>query len=158
MTTLAGPLVSIGWSSIKTMTNPKWLAVMDERLPKSTSEARSMQGVHDFARSHISYRRDPAGTDSWQKPAETMRLGLGDCEDICIVERCLLLNAGYKAENIELMVVRDLVTREYHALLWVNQHYLDNRARMVLHVSQFKDYLPVYGHRHDGTYLYGRIK
>lgn len=149
-----GPLVSIGWGAIKAPLNPKWAAVKDARLPKSTTTARSMLSVHTFVRGAIRYKREVG--DNWQKPADTLALGTGDCEDICLVERALLLNAGYKDEDIELMIVRDLVTREDHALLWVNQHYLDNRTPQVLHVSQFKDYLPVSGHRAGQSYLYGR--
>lgn len=151
-----GPLVSIGWSGLKTSINPKWAAVKDQRLPKNTTTARSMLSIHEFARRKITYKREASG-DTWQKPMDTMALGSGDCEDICLVERALLLNAGYKDEDIELMIVRDLVTREDHALLWVNHHYLDNRTPQVLHVSQFKDYLPVSGHRAGQSYLYGRI-
>lgn len=151
-----GPLVSIGWGAVETSLNPKWAAVKDIRVPKNTTTARSMLSVHSFARGAINYRREIDG-DNWQKPADTLALGNGDCEDICIVERALLLNAGYKDEDIELMIVRDLVTREDHALLWVNQHYLDNRTPQVLHVSQFKDYRPIMGHRAGHSYLYGRV-
>jgi predicted transglutaminase-like cysteine proteinase len=117
-----------------------------------------MQGVHAFARKKIIYRREPEARDIWQKPADTLATGHGDCEDICIVERCLLLNAGYRDSDIELMVVQDLVTRETHALLWVKEHYLDNRYAGVLHVSQFKDYRPITGHRAGESFLYGKVK
>lgn len=151
----AGPLVSIGWGAITTAPYPKWVAVKDLRLPKGVTTARSMADVHSFARSKISYRREVG--DTWQKPADTLALGHGDCEDICLVERALLLNAGYRDEDIELMIVLDLITKEWHALLWVKEHYLDNRTDKVLHVSQFKDYRPVTGHRNGHSYLYGRI-
>ena len=151
-----GPLVSIGWSALKVAPNPKWLSVKDDRLPKATTRAKTMPGVHAFARQAIHYRPDV--DDFWQRPADTMRLGHGDCEDICIVERALLINAGYRDEDIELMVVRDLITREDHALLWVKEHYLDNRTAQVLHVSQFKDYRPITGHRQGDSFIYGKIK
>ena len=152
-----GPLVSVGWSAVKTATNPKWLAVKDLRLPKSTSEARSMAGVHSFAMKKIRYTAEPPDRDNWQKPADTLAMGTGDCEDYGIVERCLLINAGYRDEDIELMIVRDLLWQRHHALLWVKEHFLDIRTPLVLHVSQFKDYRPISGHRASGSYLYGRI-
>lgn len=149
------PLASIGWGVVKASPDPKWLAVKDERLPKNTTDAKSMQAVHDFARRSISYRKDIG--DEWKGPARTLKDGFGDCEDICILERALLLNAGYRQEDTELMIVRDLITREDHALLWVKEHYLDNRTAQVLHVSQFKDYRPIMGHRAGLSYVYGRV-
>lgn len=152
-----GPLVSVGWSALKTSPNPKWLAVKDLRLPKTTSEARTMAGIHAFALKRIRYQREPLGRDSWQKPADTLALGHGDCEDYGIVERALALNAGYRDEDIELMIVHDLVTHQVHSLLWIKEHYLDIRTAQVLHVSQFKDYQPITGHRAGNSYMYGRI-
>lgn len=152
-----GPLVSVGWSAIRTAPNPKWLSVKDLRLPKSTSEARTMAGIHAFALKKIRYVREPLGRDSWQKPADTMALATGDCEDYGIVERCLALNAGYRDEDIELMVVHDLIAQQAHALLWIKEHYLDIRTPQVLHVSQFKDYRPISGHRAGDSFVYGRI-
>lgn len=150
-----GPLVSLGWGAVKTSPYPKWLAVKDVRVPVATSKAKNMPDIHAFARKHIAYKAE-AG-DVWQKPLDTLAIGAGDCEDICLVERALLLNAGYKDEDIELMIVWDRVTRQWHALLWVKEHYLDNRTDKVLHVSQFKDYQPVMGHRAGHSYIYGRI-
>lgn len=152
-----GPLESIGWRGLEIAPNPKWLAVKDLRVPKEVTTARGMGDIHLFVRGHIKYQKEALGSDSWQKPADTLALGLGDCEDFCILERALLLNAGYRNSRIELMVVKDILTREDHALLWVDEHYLDNRTAQVLHVSQFKDYRPITGHRADKSYLYGRI-
>lgn len=144
----------LDWTTVRVTDFPQWVAVKDLRLPPGTCPARSMQGVHDWARSHIRYQRD--AVDEWSKPGDTLARGYGDCEDICIVERALLLNAGYRDRDIEMMVCRDLVTHEDHAVLWVKQHYCDNRSAAVLHVSQFKDYWPVYGHKGDGSYVYAR--
>lgn len=155
-----GPLVSVGWSAIRVAANPKWLAIKDLRLPKGTSEARTMAGIHAFALKKIRYKRELLGQDVWQKPADTMALGTGDCEDIGIVERALAINAGYRDIDIELMIVHDLQAHQAHSLLWIKEHYLDIFTNQVLHVSQFRpdrDYRPIAGHRASESFIYGRI-
>ena len=56
----------------------------------------------------IQYLADAKGTDIWQTPKETARLGKGDCEDISIYFQDLLRRKG-----IEVDVVFGLKTR-YH--------------------------------------------
>lgn len=151
-----GPLLSLGWKALPTRPYPKWLAVKDARVRADLAPGRTIDDIHSFARSHIDYCRESG--DDWQEPAETLALGTGDCEDICLLERALLLNLGYPDDDIELMIVRDLVTREDHALLFVGDHYLDNRIAAPLPATQFKDYRPITGHRAGASYLYGRVK
>jgi predicted transglutaminase-like cysteine proteinase len=120
-----------------------------------TSQMRFLDDIHKEARDRIEYR--PDRTDEWASPADTLARGFGDCEDICIFERALLINAGFNANNIELMIVEDLVTRQTHALLWVSEYFLDNRAEKSQYVDRFKDFRPITGHRARGSYLYGRV-
>lgn len=146
----------LDWTIRPIALNPKWAAVKDLRLPKDTCPSKSMQGIHDWTLDRIQWRHD-GQFDDWSKPGDTLARGHGDCEDICIVERCLMLNAGYRDRDIELMIVRDIAAKADHALLWVKQHYVDNRHAGVQHISQFirqGDYWPLQAHKGDGSYSY----
>jgi hypothetical protein len=48
----------------------------------------------------IKYVADKMGHDQWQSPAQTARLGRGDCEDIAIYFQYLLQKRGYKADVV----------------------------------------------------------
>ncbi|RKY26946.1 MAG: hypothetical protein DRP83_03280 [Planctomycetota bacterium] len=48
----------------------------------------------------IKYLADKPGHDSWQTPAQTAKLGRGDCEDIAIYFQELLRRRGYKSEVV----------------------------------------------------------
>lgn len=153
---MAGSLESIGWRAKPVKLDPRWAAVKDARLGHIFPSPARMQEVHDFARSSIKYQPDTQ--DQWADPKTTLSRGYGDCEDICILERALLLNAGYHDRDIELMLVKDLNTQQKHALLWVKQHYLDNRSEKVLHITDFKDYWPYQCHNSKGSFVYGKIQ
>lgn len=145
-----------GWTGIKySAVSPKWLAVKDERVQYNPA-CSNMPSTHKWVRGNIQYKAEIALKDMWQKPSETLQCRSGDCEDICILERALLIAAGYLNSDIEMLIVWDLLTREYHALLFVKDHFLDNRVQGVLHVSQFRDYRPFMGYRGNQAFLYGR--
>jgi predicted transglutaminase-like cysteine proteinase len=46
--------------------------------------------------------------DRWTAPLATLASGLGDCEDYAIVKYVALSEAGIAAEDVKLVVVRDL--------------------------------------------------
>ena len=145
-----------GWRGIEAPSvSPKWLAVKDARVERHPL-CVNMPSTHKWVRGNIIYKREAFNTDIWQTPAQTLQTKVGDCEDICILERALLIAAGYRSSDIEMLVVWDQLVKEYHALLFVKEHYLDNRVQQVLHTSQFRDYRPFMGYRDDQAFLYGR--
>lgn len=148
------PLASIGWKALRIAENPKWAAVKNIRLPEKTN-LNSLEAIHAKVREEIEWRGE--GTDEWAAPQVTIARGWGDCEDICILERALLIAAGYDPEDIELMIVWDQLSHQHHALLWVKEHFLDHRARKVLHVSEFNGYFPSQAHRACGSFVYGKV-
>jgi predicted transglutaminase-like cysteine proteinase len=69
--------------------------------------------------------------DRWSTPLETLSTGRGDCEDYAIAKYVALIRAGLRREDVRLVVVRDHLSNEDHALVatrldgeWI---ILDNR-------------------------------
>lgn len=69
--------------------------------------------------------------DRWSPPLETFATGRGDCEDYAIAKYVALTAAGVAAEDVKLVVVRNLAVNEDHAVVAVHLDgdwmVLDNR-------------------------------
>ena len=55
--------------------------------------------------------------DLWSGALATFSSGQGDCEDYAIAKYEILRAAGVAAEDLRIMLVRDLAVREIHAVL-----------------------------------------
>jgi predicted transglutaminase-like cysteine proteinase len=96
------------------------------------------------------YREDSANygrRDYWATPLEFFRRS-GDCEDYAIVKYVTLRQLGFAAEDLRVVVVRDVVRDLAHAVLAVyldDQVYiLDNLTRAVVPQEQMAQYVPYY--------------
>jgi predicted transglutaminase-like cysteine proteinase len=69
--------------------------------------------------------------DRWSAPLETFTTHRGDCEDYAIAKYVALTAAGVPAEDVKLVIVRNLAANEDHAIVAVrdegNWIMLDNR-------------------------------
>jgi predicted transglutaminase-like cysteine proteinase len=69
--------------------------------------------------------------DHWSAPLETFTTHRGDCEDYAIAKYVALRAAGGAPEDVKLVVVRNIGTSEYHAVVAVRLdgtwQILDNR-------------------------------
>lgn len=102
----------------------KWDAVKAERIADPTvGQPDPPRSVNAWVNRHVAYAADPR--DRWQGPAETLRLGTGDCEDYAILKRAILLARGWPANRLALVVGHDLARRQGHALLWADGLALD---------------------------------
>lgn len=148
-----------GWTSVSAPSNlgltAKWLAVKDARLPQ-TLLARSSAESHALARQLVKYQREPDNADDWQTPAETRARAVGDCEDLALFERALLINGGIKSASLWLLIVYDLATKQDHALLWTPIRYIDCRAPRPLPHASFTDYRPIAAFNDTEALTFGR--
>jgi Predicted periplasmic protein len=96
-----------------------------------------------MAKSLVRYCPEPTSADTWLPPAESLRLGAGDCEDWCIFVRALLINGGIESSKLWLLIVQDLVTNQTHAVLWTPIRFCDGRAPAPLTHDKFVDYRPI---------------
>jgi predicted transglutaminase-like cysteine proteinase len=55
--------------------------------------------------------------DHWSPPLETLQTHRGDCEDYAIVKYLALLEAGLSRDDLKIVIVRNLLPNEDHAVL-----------------------------------------
>ena len=69
--------------------------------------------------------------DRWSPPLETFSTGRGDCEDYAIAKYVALTAAGIPAQDVKLVIVRNIAANEDHAIVAVRNGgdwiMLDNR-------------------------------
>jgi predicted transglutaminase-like cysteine proteinase len=86
--------------------------------------------------------------DRWSPPLETLETERGDCEDYAILKYFALLDAGVREEDLRLVIVRNLLPNEDHALLvarvngeWV---VLDNRWLALVPDGEVRQVIPLF--------------
>jgi predicted transglutaminase-like cysteine proteinase len=93
--------------------------------------------------------------DRWSAPLETLTTGRGDCEDYAIAKYVALTEAGVSADDVKLIIVRDLGNGEDHAVVaarldgkWI---VLDNRRLTLVEDTEMPHTLPLFALDHDGV-------
>jgi predicted transglutaminase-like cysteine proteinase len=86
--------------------------------------------------------------DHWSPPLETFTTGRGDCEDYAIAKYVALRAAGIAAEDVKLVVLRNIARAENHAVVavrlddgWV---ILDNRWLALVHNTEMWRAMPLF--------------
>ena len=69
----------------------------------------------DLAIAPSSDERQWGVQDRWSAPFETLQSSRGDCEDYAIVKYVALLQAGVPADDVKIVVLRNLLPNEDHA-------------------------------------------
>lgn len=137
-----------GWGALKAPAYRKWESVKDASLCSPIDGVFDPATAHAWARKNIRYQREPI--DEWSAPALTIKRGYGDCEDFVLLERALLLAAGWKSP-IYMLIAHDLLAREDHALLITQGEILDCRVPRIIPLAAFADYRPIYAFSDDGN-------
>lgn len=85
--------------------------------------------------------------DYWATPLEFLRFS-GDCEDYAIAKYVTLRQLGFSADQLRMVVVRDVSRDIAHAVLAVyldeEVYIMDNLSRTVLREHQVSHYVPYY--------------
>ena len=86
--------------------------------------------------------------DVWSSPLATFATGAGDCEDYAIAKLAALRLAGVSAADIRLVVLRDLIRGEDHAVVlarlngrWLT---LDNRRMAMIEDIDIRNHRPLF--------------
>ncbi len=86
--------------------------------------------------------------DRWSAPLVTLTTGRGDCEDYAIAKYVALKQAGVAAEDVKLVIVRDLAVGGDHAVVAVrfDGHWviLDNRRLTLVEDRQIRQTVPLF--------------
>lgn len=97
--------------------------------------------------------------DVWAAAADTLSRGRGDCEDYAIAKYQMLRRAGIADRDLYLSIVRDLITRQDHAVLVVraagHMFVLDNGTDRLVDSETIRDYRPILTFAATGTWTHG---
>ena len=122
---------------------------------KPTMDALSL--INSSVNNVIRYRADTV--DKWSTPVETAQSGTGDCEDFAIAKMWLLRSIGYRADQLQLVVLRDTRTTAFHAVLAVHvggtSYILDNMSSRVVPDVMLKNYVPIESFAGDRMFIHG---
>jgi predicted transglutaminase-like cysteine proteinase len=95
----------------------------------------------------------------WATPLMTLTDLKGDCKDYVILKYAVLLAAGVPDRDLSILIVRDTLKREDHAVLAVRRHdiwyVLDNRTLRILDdLTAEVRYTPLYMLNAEGVQKY----
>ena len=96
--------------------------------------------------------------DAWKSPLITFFNGAGDCEDYAVAKYVALREAGEAASNLRIVIVRDALIEEDHAVTamrldgrWL---ILDNRRMAIVEDTYARNYRPVFVFNEAGIWRY----
>src|SRR3981081_4348578 len=96
--------------------------------------------------------------DVWSSPLATFAKGAGDCEDYAIAKLVALRLAGLAAEDLRLVILRDTIGQEDHAVVaarlegrWLT---LDNPRLGMVEGQRLRTFRPTFVIDHDGVRQY----
>ena len=166
-----GPLSAFGqWETASAVDAPGescWMDLCETRKGRQlldvVQKARQMSPesalnyVNRKVNALIAYRSDRG--DQWASLTETALRGTGDCEDYALAKRALLIGAGFDADRIQFIVLKETRRQIYHAVIAVHlngkRYVLDNLSNSVMPDSIYRFYLPVASFAAGKTYLHG---
>ena len=123
----------------------KLLAIVDQVRGR---DGRARLGEANRA-INLAIRAADDGTDDvWSSPLATFQRGAGDCEDYAIAKLAALRLAGVAAEDLRIVVVRDVRAGEAHAVAAarLDGHWLmlDNRRMAMVEDEAAQIYRPLF--------------
>lgn len=137
-----------------------WLNLLDNST--GDDERAQLERVNHFINRSVSFVSDQqawGADDYWATPAQTLRLGQGDCEDFAIAKYFSLVRMGVPSEKLRLTFVKALNQNQAHMVL---AYYpsaseqpliLDNLDPRIRPASERGDLLPVYSFNNRGVFL-----
>jgi predicted transglutaminase-like cysteine proteinase len=94
--------------------------------------------------------------DHWSAPFETLQTHRGDCEDYAILKYAALLEAGLSRDDLKIVVFRNLVRNEDHAVLVArvdgDWRILDNRNLVLVRHTELVGAHPMFVLDQDGAH------
>jgi predicted transglutaminase-like cysteine proteinase len=97
----------------------------------------------------------PAHENHWTAPLEAFATRRGDCKQYAMAKYVALIEAGIDANDVKLVVVRELVDNERHAVVaarlngdWV---ILDNRSLTLTQDIEMRGMNPLFVFDQDGV-------
>ena len=96
--------------------------------------------------------------DRWSTPLASFATAKGDCEDYAIAKYVALIEAGVSRDDLQLVLVRDRLVRQDHAVLAARHDgrwlILDNRWSELTADGEATRFTPLFAINHDGVHLF----
>lgn len=152
------------------MVDKKWLEANaswkdfsgDYEFLEGEAPDETLYNVNRYVNELVTYKKDIG--DDWINPERMLTEKAGDCEDFAMFKRGILKTLGF--DDMLILVVRDLVARQEHAMLGVwldgdpDGYILDNRTvnlnSRLIRESELFDMIMVVSLDDDHAYLHGR--
>jgi len=132
------------------------------RQVRGQPRARQLDLVNRWMNHRIEFASDQevyGEADHWASLSESLPRGRGDCEDYAIGKMQLLRAAGVPIKDMYLVIARDLVRRQDHALLVVRVDsdlvVLDSSNDLLMTDLEVQDYQPVMSFSGEQSWLHG---
>ncbi|MEP1207698.1 MAG: transglutaminase-like cysteine peptidase [Rhizobiaceae bacterium] len=123
---------------------------------------QKLNEVNSAANRLIDYQPDVKtyrSRDHWALPSESLRRGLGDCEDYVILKMAMLKALNVPTKAMSLVVLKDTERNLYHAVLAISTNkgafILDNVQKWVVMDKQLPHYLPLYSFSGSRSWVHG---
>jgi len=121
-----------------------------------------IEAVNRYVNAHVAFVNDSRqyGTaDYWSPAAETLSRGKGDCEDYAIAKLQMLRRAGFADRDLYLVILKDQVRRQDHAVLVVRAEghllVLDNGTDRLIDSDDLRDCRPIMTFAAGRTWTHG---
>lgn len=121
-----------------------------------------LEAVNRYVNDRVSFLDDQVQfgrADVWSSASETLRRRKGDCEDYAIAKMKMLKHAGFTDRDLYVVIVRDLVRRNDHAVLVARadgrMYVLDNGTDKLLDSASVADYRPLMTFASRGAWTHG---
>lgn len=137
----------------------RFVGMTDRAFSKNGLER--IKAVNSAVNDAIRYQSDfdhHGITDLWSAPLATLKSGTGDCEDYAFAKYVALRQVGFAAADLKVLLVRDTISDQDHAVLAVRQDaywlLLDNRWSQVIESNASPRLMPLFSLGEDGVKLF----
>jgi len=138
--------------------NNEWRAIVESLRGKDLMAQLRETNVRMNETRYVADDVNWAVPDYWATPFEFLRKAGGDCEDYAIAKYMMLRELGIPADDVRIVVLKDLKLGVDHAVLAVyingTPFILDSRHPNVVPASSLHDYHPVYSISERGWWLH----
>ena len=137
----------------------RFIAVIDEaRTHDGRSRLETVNRAINDAIRYTSDMEQHGVADLWSAPLASFASGRGDCEDYAIAKYVALREFGVAAEDMRVLLVRDMAVREDHAVLAVRHEgrwmVLDNRRMALSEDNEVRNLVPLFAVGQEGVKLF----
>ena len=122
----------------------------------------AIDAINRYVNARIAYTSDNrqfGREDRWMRPDEAFAAGRGDCEDYAIAKMAMLKEAGFDADDLYIVVLKDLANMNDHAVLAVRHAgrflILDNSHDRIEDANNISFFRPVMSFSSAGRWIHG---